>query len=150
MELNRDQINNVLKFVDAGQDEKVKKEVFSELGRQCFFCRTVKDWVEGFDGDVQAFLDRVNVEDKSPYWKSLVFNEDRSILYLTGKEVDRCACALADCDDPPTALCTHCCKTFQAHIFRTLFQRDVRVEITESILLGGTRCSTAIHIGEQD
>jgi hypothetical protein len=27
--------------------------------------------VEGFDGNVQAFLDRVNVGNKSPYWKNL-------------------------------------------------------------------------------
>lgn len=150
MELNRDQINNVLKFVDAGQDEKVKKEVFSELGRQCFFCRTVKDWVEGFDGDVQAFLDRVNVEDKSPYWKSLLFNEDRTILHLTGKEVTKCVCVYAECDDPPLSLCRHCCRTFQEQIFGTLFGCDVQVEITKSFLIGDTRCDTAIHIGRRD
>jgi len=146
MELNHDQIVNVLKHIDAGQDESIKKEVFGELGRQCFSCRTVKEWVEGFHGDVQAFLDRDNKEGKSPYWQSLVFDEDRSILYLTGREVDKCACVYAECDDPPLSLCAHCCKTFQEQIFGTLFGRVVTVEITESVLLGDTRCSTKIHL----
>lgn len=149
MELNHDQINNVLKFIDASQNENVKKEVFGELGRQCFTCLTVKEWVEGFDGNVQAFLDRVNVEDKSPYWKNLVFNEDRSILYLTGKEVSKCACVYAECDDPPLSLCYHCCKTFQERIFSTLFGCEVRVEITKSYLLGDKSCDTAIYINRQ-
>jgi len=146
MEINHDQIVSVLKHIDAGRDEDMKKEVFCELGRQCFTCRKVKEWVEGFHGDVQAFLDRVNVEDKSPYWKSLVFNEDRSILYLTGKEGGKCACVYAECDEPPLSLCRHCCRTFQEQIFGTLFGCDVEVEITKAHLLGDHSCDTAIHI----
>jgi hypothetical protein len=97
-------------------------------------------------GDIQAFLDRVNVEHASPYWEKLAFNDDRSILFLTGKRVQGCVCAFGECEQPPKALCTYCCKTFQEHMFRTLFDRDVEVEITESFLYGGERCSTAIHL----
>jgi len=148
MEIPPDQIKNVLAYIDASQDEQVRKEVFCELGRQCFLTRRVKTWVDGFAGDVQAFLDRVNVEGSSPYWQSLVFDEDRSILYLTGKERELCACPYAECDDPPLSLCTYCCRAFQEQIFGTLFGREVSVQITESILMGDTRCSTAIHIGQ--
>jgi hypothetical protein len=59
---------------------------------------------------------------------------------------DKCACALGDVENPPKSLCNYCCKTFQEDVFSELFQKKVRVEITESSILGGKRCSTAIYI----
>lgn len=150
MEFNQTQVKNVLQYIEKNQNEEVKKEVFCELGRQCYMTRKIKEWVEGFNGDVQAFIDRVNIDHKSPYWEKFAFSEDRSILYLTGKVVDKCACVFAECADPPLSLCRHCCKAFQENIFSTLFGCNVEVEITEGFLLGDNRCSTAIHIGNRE
>lgn len=148
MDINYTQVRNILCYIDASQDEGVKEAIFCELGRQCFLTRHIDQWVRGFGGDVSAFLDRVNVDGKSPYWQSLTFNKDRTVLYLTGREIARCPCPLADCGDPPVSLCTYCCRAFQEQVFGALFGCPVRVEITESRLLGGDCCSTAIHIGE--
>jgi predicted ArsR family transcriptional regulator len=145
-EMNQEQVKNVLKFIDAAQSESVKKSIFSRLGHECFYARKLDAWIEQYRDDVQAFLDRVNVQHASKYWERLEFTEDRTVLILTGKEVAGCACAFADCSQPPESLCHYCCKDFQQGLFGTLLGQKVEVNITESYLLGGKRCSTTIHL----
>jgi predicted ArsR family transcriptional regulator len=92
-------------------------------------------------------LDWVNVEGASKYWEKLEFNADRTQLTLTGRVVEGCACAFADCEQPPLALCQHCCKSLQQALFSTLLGQPVEVEITAAFLLGDQRCNTIIHLG---
>lgn len=145
-EMNPDQVNNVLKFIDALPDESVKESIFSQLGHECFYARKLDDWIAQYSGDVQAFLDRVNVQHASKYWERLEFSEDGTVLVLTGKKVEGCACAFADCSQPPQSLCYYCCKNFQQELFGMLLGQKVRVKITDSYLLGDERCSTTIHL----
>jgi hypothetical protein len=95
---------------------------------------------------VQAFLDWVNVEGASKYWESLEFNADHTQLMLTGRVLESCACAFADCAHPPLALCKYCCKRLQEALFSTLLEQPVEVEITAAFLLGDERCNTIIHL----
>ena len=144
--MNQGQVNNLLIYIDSNLDEATKIELFTQLGHGCFHCRHIVQWVAGFEGDVQKFLDHVNIDHNSKYWESLVFSPDKSRLILTGKEVDGCACSYAEGDDPPLSLCKSCCKSFQLELFSCLLGKPVEVTITESYLLGGKRCSTIIDI----
>lgn len=144
--VNPEQVKNLLKSIDASADEAVKKEVFSQLGHECFYSNHLDRWIDGFQGDVQKFLDTINVEHRSTYWESLVFSADKTRLTLTGKEVDRCACPFAECSAPPLALCSYCCKHFQETIFGSLLGRPVEVTITASYLRGDRRCSTIVDL----
>jgi predicted ArsR family transcriptional regulator len=145
-DMNPEQVKNVLRFIDATQSEPVKSAIFSQLGHECFFARRLNQWIESYTDDVQAFLDRVNVEKTSKYWERLEFNADRTVLVLTGKKVQGCACAFANCEDPPKSLCHYCCKSFQQAMFGMLLGQEVEVTITEAYLLGDERCSTTIHL----
>ncbi len=144
MELNAEQMRNVFAYIDSNQNENVKQDIFENLGHECF--KSSKKWVDSIGNDIQKVMEDVNLRDLSPYWEKLQFNEDESILYLTGKKVERCACALGNLENPPKSLCNYCCKKFQEEVFGTFLGKDVTVEITESYILGGERCSTAIHI----
>ena len=146
IEMNQEQVINILKFIDASQPEAVKERIFSQLGQECFACRKVGAWIETFDGDLQALMDWVNIEKASKYWESLECSRDHGAIILTGKKVEGCACAFADCPQPPQSLCHYCCKRFQQEIFGALLGQQVSVEITEAFLLGGERCSTRIHL----
>jgi hypothetical protein len=148
-EMNQEQVKNILKFIDTSQSEPVKNSVFGQLGQECFYARKLDTWIEQYRGDVQAFLDRVNVQHASKYWERLEFTEDRTTLILTGRKVQGCACAFADYSQPPLSLCYYCCKNFQQELFGTLLGRKVEVRITESYLLGGERCSTTIHLTDE-
>jgi hypothetical protein len=146
MEMNHEQVKSILGYIDRTQPEHVRQDIFCQLGRQCFKAHNLYDWVVSYQDNVQAFFDRVNIENASPYWEKLEFNQDGSILYLTGKIVKKCACAFGDSENPPVSLCQYCCKIFQENFFGTLFKKKVEVEITASYILGDERCSTAIHL----
>jgi len=146
MPMNQEQVRNVLKFVDATQSEETKRAIFGQLGRACFECGHHADWLAPFKEDVQVFLDRVNVEQKSIFWERLAYSDDGTALILTGRKVMGCVCAFAECSQPPLALCHYCCKQYQEVFFETLLGRPVEVEITEAFLLGDERCSTIIRL----
>jgi hypothetical protein len=146
IEINQDQVKNLLAYIDASQNEAIKCSIFGQLGRECFCTRKIDQWVESYHGNVQAFLDRVNIQQTSPYWERLEFTADRKTLILTGRKVQRCACEFADCPAPPKSLCQYCCKSLQEEIFGLLLGQKVKVTITEAYLLGGERCSTTIHL----
>ena len=143
--MNQEQVKSILKFIEESQTENVKSSIFTQLGHECFYARKLDDWIEQYRGDVQAFLDRVNVQQASKYWERLEFTQGRTKLILTGKKVEGCACAFADCSQPPRSLCHYCCKSFQEELFGALLGQKVEVEITEASLLGAERCSTKIH-----
>jgi len=145
-EMNPEQVKNILKFVDASQSEAVKHSIFSQLGHECFYTRKLDEWIGQYSGDVQAFLDRINVQQASKYWERLEFSEDGTTLTLTGKKVQGCACAFADCEQPPLSLCHYCCKNFQQELFGALLGQKVEVDVTASYLLGDERCNTVIHL----
>ena len=144
--MNEEQVKKIIKFIDSSQSEPVKENIFSQLGFECFYSRKLDEWVGQYTGNVQAFLDRINVEKKSKYWESLEFNKEQTTLTLIGKKVEGCACAFAETPDPPKSLCNYCCKNFQQELFGKLLGRKVKVEITEAFLLGDERCSTLIQI----
>lgn len=145
-EMNQEHATNILKFIDNTQSEPVKNGIFSQLGHECFFSGQLDGWIEQYRGNVQEFLDRANVDHASKYWERLEIDEDRTMLIVTGKKIQGCACAFANCSQPPLSLCHYCRKNFQQELFGMLLGQKVEVKITESYLLGGERCNTTIHL----
>jgi hypothetical protein len=145
-QMNHDQVRNLLRHVDSAMEEGVKRDVFSRLGHECFFSRRLDKWMDQFKKDVRNLLHYVNVEKRSKYWERLELSPDGKRLVLTGKEVKGCACAFADCADPPLSLCNYCCRNFQRELFGYLLGKEVEVTITEGYLLGDKRCSTIIEV----
>jgi hypothetical protein len=146
IEMNKEQVVRILNFIDATKNEEAKQDIFCQLGNECFMLGHSTDWGMSFNNDHQKLFDEINIKGITPYWKKLEFNEDKTILYLTGKKVTGCVCSFGNSKTPPKSLCLYCCKTFQENLFGTVFNKKVRVEITESSILGGERCSTAIHL----
>jgi hypothetical protein len=148
--VNLKQARKILQFIDASQSETVKENIFSQLGHECFYTRQLDAWIDSFQGDVQAFLDRINLQQASKYWESLEFSADHTQLILTGRKVTGCACGFAVGARPPVALCHYCCTSFQQALFGRLLGRKVAVEITEAYLLGDERCSTTIFLIDEE
>ena len=101
------------------------------------------DWITKSSKDLKGFFSRVNSQ-RDTYWEKIEYLRVPSSIRVTGKVVTRCACSYAQCDKPAKSLCHYCCRSFQQHMFEMLLQRPVRVQIDESFLLGGKRCSTTI------
>jgi hypothetical protein len=145
IKLNSQQIQNTLKFIHDTQSEDVKRCIFSELGRQCFFATGTAGRMEKYRGRPGEYLRRVNDDRAVPYWESILPGGDGNSYILTGVKVDRCVCAYADGGDAPQSLCDHCCREFQKQFFSMLFDRETDIEISESYLKGDNRCSTIIR-----
>ncbi len=143
--IDQRQIQNVLRFVDSSMDESVKRQIFERLGSE----HTTKDsyinWINGYKKDIKSFFEMVNTN-KDTYWEKLEYNPDLSAIKVTGRIVDKCACPYAQCENPPKSLCNYCCKNYQKEMFEMLLEKKVNVQIDDSFLLGGKRCSTTIFI----
>ncbi len=145
IKLNAQQIKNTLRYIGDTQCEAVKRDIFGELGCQCYRATGTADFLERFRGRPEAYLRGVNEDHAVPYWESILPGGDGQSYVLTGAPVDRCVCSFADGQNTPMALCEYCCKSFQEHLFGTLFDREVEVEITDTFLKGGGRCSAVIR-----
>jgi hypothetical protein len=138
------QIQNVLYFVETSMEETVKKSIFERLGYEHTTDTGFKNWINGYKNNVQRFFDKVN-SNKDTYWEKMEYDPERSTIRITGKPVDKCACAYAQFQNAPKSLCNYCCKNFQKSMFEIILDRPVKVQIDESFLLGGKRCSTTIY-----
>jgi hypothetical protein len=139
------QITNVLRFIDSSMDESVKKEVFAKLGCEHTTHPKFIEFINESRKDLKGYFDRIN-SGKDTYWEKIEYIPSLSCIRITGKKATRCACPYAQCDRPPKSLCNYCCVGFQKAMFETMLQKKVRVQLDESYLLGGKRCSTTIYV----
>ncbi len=144
-EINKVQITELLKFIDSLVNEKDKKRIYKELGKQCLYSGNYNKWIVGFKNNIDEFFDMIQ-GDEASYRDKLEHDTEKSIITLIGKKNDACTCGYADCEDPPRSLCNYCCKRFQEKMFGLLLNIKVDVRIEESILLGVERCTTTIFI----
>ena len=139
------QVQNVLSHVENTMDENVKKSIFDKLGYEHTTDPGFIDWINGYKKDLKKFFDRIN-SDKDTYWEKIEYDPKISAIKITGKPVDRCACAYAQAENAPKSLCNYCCKSFEKHMFEMLLDKTVRVEVNKAFLLGGKRCSSTIYV----
>lgn len=143
--INKNQVRELLKFIDSSINEEDKKKIFNKLGFECLYSRNYDRWVIGFRDNLNEFFDRVQ-RGESKYWEKLEYDKDKAVITLIGRKFQACVCEYGHCDQPPESLCKYCCKRFQEEMFGLLFEKKVTVRIDESIILGGVRCSATIFI----
>jgi hypothetical protein len=138
------QIQNVLSYIDSSMDESVKKKIFERLGAEHLTGKGFKNFINETKKNLQGYFDRIN-SNKDTYWEKIECDRETSTIKITGRPVDRCACPYAQSENPPLSLCYHCCVGFQKAMFEMLLDKPVtKVQIDESYLLGGKRCSSTV------
>jgi len=146
-QVNKNQVRQLLKFIDTEINESDKKKIFNKLGTECLYSRNYDKWVIGFRDQQEEFFNRVK-RGESKYWEKLEYDKDKSVITLIGRKFQTCICEYGQCEEPPESLCNYCCKRFQEELFGLLLDKKVNVRIDESIILGGDRCSTTIFVGQ--
>lgn len=141
---NPDQVMSFLKWADGASDP-LRCAVFERWGRECFYARKLDAWALRHRADFDGFVAWVN-GGGSRSWEKIDYDKKAGVVKVTARKSSQCACAWAQCPQPPKSLCTYCCRSFQREIFRTMLDREVDVEVTEAYLLGGERCCTTIRI----
>ena len=144
--MNKNQVRQLLRFIDSSVNEQDKERIFNKLGTECLYSRNYDKWVIGFRENPDEFFNRVQ-RGESKFWEKLEYDKEKSVITLTGRKFQTCGCEYGQCDQPPESLCRYCCKRFQEEMFGLLLEKKVSVRIDESILLGVERCSTTIFVG---
>ena len=140
------QIQNLLIFIESSIDDPVKTSIFERLGAEHLTHPQFIGFINESKKNINGYFDYIN-SGQDTYWEKIEYNSESSTIKITGKPVDKCACAYAQYENPPLSLCHTCCTNFQKVMFETLLEKTVtKVQVDEAYLLGGNRCSTTLYI----
>ena len=129
----RERFARLLSVMDEQLDDATRGKVLQGLGREC-----AKDYGPFFNkyrGDLQGFLDKI----KTAWVERTEYDEKTGILRVVGKPAP-CACPLVKAGRTAAEFC-ECSRGWTQAAFSTVLGRPVAVEIEESVLRGGSRCS---------
>lgn len=117
-------------------DPAVRLKILQSLGREC-----AQDYGALFQkcrGDLGGFLAKI----QTAWVERAEYDEKTGLLRIIGKPAP-CACPLVKPGRTPAEFCD-CTLGWQEAAFATVLGKPVAVEIEESVLRGGTRCSFRI------
>lgn len=140
------QIQNLLIYVDSSIDDPARKSIFERLGAEHLTDPGFISFINKNKKNIKGYFDYIN-SGKDTYWEKIEYDSEPSTIKITGKPVEKCACAYAQYKNPPLSLCRTCCNNFQKVMFEMLLGKTVtKVQTDEAYLLGGSRCSTTLFI----
>lgn len=125
-------------ILDKTSDAEEKKKIFEELGREC--AKENTDEVAKFKGNVEGYLE----ENKK--WADVVeYDKEAGTIRIVGKKMETCFCPFVDKSVMPKDFC-NCSVGYMKQNYETIFDKKIDVNIEESILRGGERCTFAVSI----
>ncbi len=122
-----------------GREELSK--ALAELGGCC--SATEDEGLQKYRGNLQGFADLMARE--YPY-EQVTWDRETGTLTITSPERTECFCPLVSVSGgTPEVACT-CSLGWQRHTWKTILQKDVEVELVESVLRGGKKCAFRIKV----
>jgi hypothetical protein len=134
----RERFAMLLTIMGEQLDDATRNKILQSLGSQC--SQPYAAFFNKYRGDLQGFLDKI----KTAWVERTEYDEKTGILRVIGKPAP-CACPLVKAGRTPAAFCD-CSRGWTQAAYSTVLGKPVSVEIEESVLRGGTRCSFRIGI----
>lgn len=134
----RERFARMMSVMDEQLDDATRGKVLQGLGREC-----AKDYGAFFNkyrGDLPGFLAKV----KTAWVEQAEYDEKTGVLRVVGKPAP-CACPLVKAGRTPAEFCD-CSRGWTEAAYSTVLGKPVTVEIEESVLRGGTRCSFRVGV----
>jgi len=112
-----------------------------DLGTACssFGDETTVKYRDDFEGFRKLVKNGVSGDD-------IVWDRDKNVITMTSPERADCFCPLISVAQHTPAVACQCSLGWQQHTWETMLQKKVRVELKESVLRGGKRCTFEIHV----
>ena len=132
----RERFAKLLAVMAEQLDDATRGKILQGLGSEC-----AKDYGPLFNkyrGDLQGFLARI----KTAWVERSEYDEKTGILRVVGKPAP-CGCPLVKAGRTPVEFCD-CSRGWTQAAYSSVLGRPVSVEIEESVLRGGSRCSFRI------
>jgi len=132
----RERFARLLAVMGTQLDDATRGKVLQGLGREC--SQDYGAFFNKYRGNLQGFLDKI----KTAWVERTEYDEKTGILRVIGKPAP-CACPLVKAGRTPAEFCD-CSRGWTQAAFATVLDKPVSVEIEESVLRGGSRCSFRI------
>ena len=132
----RERFARLLSVMGEQLDDAARGRILQGLGNQC--SQDYGPFFNKYRGDLQGFLAKI----KTAWVERTEYDEKTGILRTIGKPAP-CACPLVKAGRTPVEFC-ECSRGWTQAAFSTVLGKPVTVEIEESVLRGGTRCSFRI------
>ncbi|MBN1781505.1 hypothetical protein JW948_10295 [bacterium] len=121
---------------------KLTEEEFSEiiqlLGRAC---SASIGFIQTYAGDPDGYLKEL----KRRWNENSVYDRENGVITVSSEERTECVCPLIDTAKVSHKVCD-CSLGWQKQTFETVLGKKVDVEIKESIIRGGKKCTFEIRI----
>jgi predicted hydrocarbon binding protein len=134
----RERFARLLAVMAEQLDDATRGKVLQGLGREC--AKDYGPFFSKYRGDLQGFLAKI----KTAWVERSDYDEKTGILRVVGKPAP-CACPLVKAGRTAVEFCD-CSRGWTQAAFSTVLGRPVSVEIEESVLRGGSRCSFRVGI----
>ncbi len=133
----RERFARLMSVMGEQLDDATRGKVLQGLGREC--AQDYGPFFNKYRGNLQGFLDKI----KTAWVERTEYDEKTGMLLVVGKPAP-CACPLVKAGRTPAEFCD-CSRGWTQAAYSTVLGRPVTVEIEESVLRGGTRCSFRIN-----
>jgi hypothetical protein len=134
----RERFAKLLSVMGEQLDDATRGKILQGLGRQC--AQDYGPFFNKYRGDLPGFLEKIN----TAWVEQADYNEKTGILRVVGKPAP-CACPLVKMGRTPAEFCD-CSRGWTQAAYSTVLGKPVTVEIEESVLRDGSRCSFRIGI----
>jgi predicted hydrocarbon binding protein len=124
-------------LLEAHLDEKTRVAILEQLGRNC---ASSLGWAKPYKGNPEGFFKFM--DDRAG--ERFDYDKDRGVITITTRERD-CDCRLAKAKLTPPIYCA-CSIGWQKHTYETIFEKNVDVEVKESVLRGSKRCVFEVRV----
>ncbi len=132
----RERFARLLSVMEEQLDDASRGKILQGLGSQC--AQDYGPFFNKYRGDLPGFLEKI----KTAWVEHAEYDEKTGILRTVGKPAP-CACPLVKMGRTTADFCD-CSRGWTQAAFSTVMGRPVTVEIEESVLRGGSRCSFRI------
>ena len=126
----------LLSIMAEDLDPAVRLKILQSLGREC--SQDYGPFFSKYRGDLKGYLAKI----QTAWVERAEYDEKAGVLRVIGKPAP-CACPLVKTGRTPGEFCD-CSLGWTEAAFSAVLGRPVAVEIEESVLRGGTRCSFRI------
>ena len=112
-----------------------------DVGGYC--ASTFGDALKKYRGDVEGFAEFIKNDGSGDL---PIYDRERNVIVATSKERTDCICPLIGIAAKTPKVVCNCSMGWHQYAWETLLQKKVRVELKESVLRGGKRCTLEVHI----
>jgi predicted ArsR family transcriptional regulator len=133
----------LMEILSSRVDEKALNETLHDLGS---YCSTTDEKVGTFRGNFDGYREHLK---QTASGDTVAFDREKGLITVTSPERADCFCPLVSVQDKTPQVVCNCSLGWHQRTWQTVLGKKVQVELKESVLRGGRRCSFQVHVSDE-